>query len=774
MTKFQEVSRKTRKVDGVSIVTGRAKYTDDFDMPGTLRVKVLRSPFASARIKKIDARKARRLPGVAAVLTWRDLPRRLYCTTGVGHPEPSPYDTYVLDKIVRFVGDEVAIVGAETEAIAEEAIKLIEVEYEVLTPLLDPRKAMDKGAPVVHSEKECHIKIPVLYEPEINRVARIDAEVGDVERALADSEIVLNREFEAQTASHVPIEPHCVLSYLDEHGRLVVIAATQIPFHGRRKLARVFDLPVKKIRVIKPRLGGGFGGKQDVLLEPYAAAITLKTGRPAKYRMTRSEVFIGTRLRHNMICDITIGSDKDGNVKAFDFYALTNTGAYGTQGFTVTTCAGTRTLPLLNRPDMRFRADVVYTNQPVPAAYRGYGGTQAIFATVGTLDELICRLGLDHLEFYIKNTVKPNSEVPILTELGEGESTSAPLVRSCELAACITEGARVFGWKKKKARPKDTGRFRRGVGMTIMMQGSAIPLIDMASAFIKMNEDGSFNLMMGATELGQGSDTVLAQIAAEELTVATDDIIVYSSDTDLTPYDKGAYASSTTYLSGNAVKKAAGKVREQILEVGARMLGTTADQVSLAKARVTGPGGKSVSLEEVGLSSLYQSDQFQISAIASQTTKESPPPYAADFAEIEVDTYTGKVRVLNYLQAIDCGTPINPDLVRGQSLGGVVNGLSYALTERFIYDKKGKVLNPNYANYKIFGTRDIPNITTIFVPSYEPTGPFGAKSMSELSINGGLPVISNAIYDAVGVRLRKAPFTPDKVLEAIELLKNDN
>ncbi|MEA1927007.1 MAG: molybdopterin cofactor-binding domain-containing protein, partial [Candidatus Auribacterota bacterium] len=339
MTRFQEVSRKTRKIDGLSIVTGKAKYTDDFVMPGMLRVKVLRSPFASARIKKIDVAKARRLPGVAAVLTWRDLPRRLYCTTGVGHPEPSPYDTYVLDKIIRFVGDEVAIVGAETEPIAQEAIKLIEVEYEVLTPLLDPRKAMDKGAPVVHAEKECHIKIPVLYEPEINRVARIDAEVGDVERALSESAIVLKREFEAQTASHVPTEPHCALSYLDEHGRLTVISSTQVPFHSRRKLARVFDLPVKNIRVIKPRLGGGFGGKQDVLLEPFAAAITLKTGRPAKYRLTRPEVFVGTRLRHNMICDVTIGSDKEGNLKAFDLYALTNTGAYGTQGFTVTTCA---------------------------------------------------------------------------------------------------------------------------------------------------------------------------------------------------------------------------------------------------------------------------------------------------------------------------------------------------------------------------------------------------------------------------------------------------
>ena len=410
---------------------------------------------------------------------------------------------------------------------------------------------------------------------------------------------------------------------------------------------------------------------------------------------------------------------------------------------------------------------MVYTNHPVGGAYRGYGGTQGIFAVAVTLDELAEKVGIDPVDFYLKNIISADSEVPILAQLGEGESGNVPRIRSCELAACIRDGAKAFDWKTKRKRPRDRGRYRRGVGMSIMMQGSSIPFIEMASAFIKMNDDGSFNLLMGATELGQGSDTVLAQIVAEELTVKTDDIIVYSSDTDLTPYDVGAFASSTTYLSGLAVKKTAGKVKEQIRRAAARIMGTDPELVRFESGRVIAPEKKSISFQEIALSTLYQNEQFQIAASASHLCQESPPPYAANFAEIEVDTYTGKVRVLKYLQAIDCGTVINPATARGQALGGVVNALSYALTERYIFDKKGKMLNPNYAYYKIFGTRDIPEITTIFVPSHEPTGPFGAKSLGELVINGGLPSISNAIHNATGVRLRDTPFTPDKVLSAL-------
>lgn len=767
---FQEVSKGVRRVDGVSLVTGRAIYTDDYDPPDLLHAKVLRSPHAFARIKKISTARARRLPGVEAVLTYRDIPRIPSTTAGVGYPEPFPYDKYILDKVVRFVGDEVAVVAARSVEIAEEALRLIEVEYEILPPLLDPRRAMKPGAPIVHGEvPPPEMLIPIPYEPERNLVTYLDSGLGDVDRAIREADLLVEREFESHSASHVPTEPHCSLSWLDEHGRLIIVTSTQVPFHVRRIVARYLNLPVKMIRVIKPRIGGGFGGKQDIILEPYVAALTWKTGRPVKLRFTRREVFVASRLRHNIILRARVAAARTGRLTALDLNALVNTGAYGSQGMTVASCVPLRTLPLWKCPNLRFHGDVVYTNLPVPAAYRGYGGTQGIFAVIVAIDEMIERLGMDPMAFYLKNIISTDIEVPILKQVGEGGSSNSTKIRSCELAACIRKGAAAFNWKKKRSRDRDLGRYRRGVGMTIMMQGSSVAFIDMAGAFIKMNDDGSFNLLMGATELGQGSDTILAQIAAEELTVKTEDIIVYSSDTDLTPFDKGAYASSTTYLSGNAVKKTAGRVREQILKVGAEMLGVLPEEVMLSEARVVGPGKCSVTFREIAYRSLYQSNQTQIAAAASLYPTESPPPYAANFAEVEVDTYTGKVRVIEYVQAIDCGTVINPVTARGQALGGAVNAISFALVERYIYNNKGRMLNPDYGNYKIYGSRDIPIIKTIFVPSYEPSGPFGAKSVGELVINGGLPAISNAIAHAVGVRLRTAPFTPDRVLEALDL-----
>ncbi len=765
---FTEVSKSTVKFDARSLVTGRALFTDDFDQPGMLTLKILRSPHAFAKILKIDAERARELPGVACVLTWEDIPRRVYSSAGQGFPEPSPYDQFLLDNIVRYAGDEVALVAAENEDIATQALKLIEVEYEVMTPVLDPHDSMKPGAAIIHPEPECEIKIPVPYHPEINQCAVIEAEIGDTDAAMKSAEVRTEGTYFSHLASHAALEPHCSISWLDPNGRLTVVSTTQVPFHARRKLSQLFDLPIKNVRVIKPRLGGGFGGKQDIVTEPYAALVTLRTGRPAKYRMTREEVFTSGRYRHSVYMDAKVGVNKDGTLEAYDLYALSNTGAYGSQGLTVTCMVGCRTLALFSCPDMRFNADVVYTNTPIPAAYRGYGGTQGIFATVCAMDEAAEKIGMDPMDFYLKNILRGNCEVPILNKLGEGDKLGTPRIGSCELAACIEKGAEMFDWKAKRARPKGEGRYRRGVGMTIMMQGSAIPFIDMASAYIKMNEDGSFNLLMGASEIGQGSDTVLSQIAAEELTVPTDWIVPYSSDTDLTPFDKGAYASSTTYLSGMAVKKTATKVKEQIIAVGAEMLECEPADVQVKDAKVIhSASGQSVTFSEIAIRSMYQTNQHQIAAVGSHYTKESPPPFAADYAEVEVDTYTGHVKLLDYLQVIDCGTPINPRLAKGQSYGALVNGFSFALNERFLFNEKGRMLNASFGGYKISSTMDIPNVRNDFVPSYEETGPFGAKSVSELGINGGLPALSNAICHAVGVRLREGPFTSERVLDAL-------
>jgi len=764
---FSEVSKSVNKVDALSLATGRAKFADDFELPGMLHAKVLRSPHAHARIKSIRTKKARALPGVAAVLTYKDVPRVPFTTAGQGYPEPSPYDEFILDRKVRFVGDKVALVAAERDEVAEEALKLIEVEYEKLPPVLDPRKSMRSDAPVIHDEKECSIAIPVPFDPEMNRAARVEATVGNVEKGVLEAEMAVEDEFENQTASHSAIEPHCALSYFDEHGRLTIISSTQVPFHARRIVSRALDIPVKRIRVIKPRLGGGFGGKQEVLLEPLAGVLTLKTGRPVKLRLSRKEVFTSARARHQMITKVQVAAKKDGELAAIDLYSLSNTGAYGTHGLTVASNVGTRTLPMFKCPNLRFSSDVVYTNLTVSGAYRGYGGTQGILATAITMDDLAERLKMDPVDFYLKNVIESDTEVPILKLLGEGPATGEPRISSCALKDCIRAGAEAIGWKKKRGRPGG-GRFRRGLGMSVMMQGSSIPYIDMGSAFIKMNDDGSFNLIMGATEIGQGSDTVLSQIAAEVLTVDTSDIVVYSSDTDLTPFDVGAYASSTTYLSGMAVKKAAEKVKKQILAVGARMLKTDPEKARLSRGKVLGPKKSSVSFEKIARSALYQEEQFQIAGLASHYSRESPPPFAAHFVEVEVDRATGKVRVVRYVQAIDCGTPVNPVLARGQAIGALLNGISYALVERYIYSSRGAMLNPNYGYYKIYCARDLPEITTIFVDSFEPTGPFGAKSVGEICISGPLPAISNAIYDAVDIRLHRTPFTPDKVLEAIQ------
>lgn len=765
---FCEVNKGVRKVDALGLATGRALYTDDFEAPGLLHGKILRSPYANARIKSIRCARARALKGVEAVMTYRDVPRIPVTTAGQGYPEPSPYDKVILDNRVRFVGDEVALVVAVSESVAAAALDLIEVDYEELEPLLDPRKALDKGAPVVHDEKDCSIPIPVPYEPGRNLAARVDAAIGDVDKAYRNSPVKVSGEYENHISAHSALEPHCSLAYLDPDGRLIIVSTTQVPFHVRRIVSRALDIPVKRIRVIKPRLGGGFGGKQDIVLEPYAAAAALKTGRPVKIRLTREEVFTSSRTRHGMITSIRMGADREGIISAIDLHALSNTGAYGNHGLTVACNVGMRTLVMFACPNMRFTADVVYTNLPNAGAYRGYGGTQGILPTACAVDELAEKLSLDPVDLLLKNIIHPGSEVPILSKLGEGATTGAPRIGSFELAECLRVGAEAFGWKKKRRREPDRGRYRRGVGMSPMIQGSSIPYIDMASAFIKMNDDGSFNLQMGATDIGQGSDTVLAQIAAETLSVKTSDIIVYSSDTDLTPFDVGAYASSTTYLSGRAVKKTAEKVREIVIRAAAEMLGAAPEDLCLRAGRVHAPGGRSIGLKEVGTYTLYEKNQFQVAACESCISEESPPPTAAHFVEIELDTLTGKIKILKYVQALECGTPINPVLARGQAVGAVVNGLSYALVEQFIFGPKGRLLNPNYDYFKIFSSRDIPDLTTIFVPSYEESGPYGAKSVGEVCINGPMPAICNAIYNAVGVRIRRAPFTPDRVMAELE------
>lgn len=766
---FKVVGKSVRKVDGFSLACGKAKFVDDFDLPGCLYCKILTSPYAHARIKKIDATSALKIPGVITVMTYEDVPRVAHTTAGQGYPEPSPYDTFILDNKVRFVGDRVCAVAAETKKAAIEALRQIEVEYEELEAILDPRESMKEGAPVIHDEEEARMIIPVPYDKEKNLAAHADFTVGDMDKGFEEADVVFEREYESHYAQHCPMEPHICATYLDENNRLVIITSTQVPFHVRRIVSERLQLPTKRVRVIKPRIGGGFGTKQEVLVEDICSALTLKTGRPVKYEMTRKEEFISSRTRHPQILKMKVGAKKDGKLSAVSMKVLMNTGAYGSHALTVACNTGSKVLPLYNKVlNVEFRADSVYTNLPVGGAYRGYGATQGYFAMECILDEIARELDMDPVELRKINHIKTGESSPVFAALGEGKPGVEQKIGSCGLDLCIERGMEEFDWENREECKKEVppGK-KRGSGMCILMQGSSIPEIDMGAASMKMNEDGSFNLNVGATDLGTGSDTILAQIAAEVLEIPVDDIIVYSSDTDMTPFDVGAYASSTTYLSGYAVKKCAEKVKRQVLKVASKMLEKDYYDLYLEDKKVHDYDGNSVTFDAIAKRSLYETDQHQIGAIASHISHKSPPPFAAHFAEVEVDTDTGKTEVLRYVCAVDCGTAIHPRLAEGQCEGALLNGISFALTEEYVFNKKGRMMNADFGSYKIFSTSDLPDLKVILVPTYEETGPFGAKSVSEININGPMPAIGNAIFDAVGVRLRHAPFTPEKVLMGI-------
>ncbi len=760
------VHHSVDKVDGISLATGAAQFVAD-DLPrGTLYAALLGSPHAHANILSIDASEALAMPEVKAVLTWEDVPRVAWTTAGQGFPEPSPYDAFCLDKKVRFVGDRVAAVAATTPEAAREALEKIAVEYEILPAIFDPRKSMDDGAPVIHDEPEASIPIPVPFEPERNLASSVSASMGDVDAALAASHVTAEGEYEFHQCQHCPMEPHVALTRIDERGRLEIRTSTQVPFHVRRIVAARLEMDAGQIRVIKPRIGGGFGAKQEVLIEDVCSALTLKTGKPVLLEYTRAEEFISSRTRHGMFIKLRTGADADGKVTAIDLQVLMDSGAYGGHALTVSSNAGSKTLPLYRWNAIHFKAETVYTNKPTGGAYRGYGATQAYFPLEVQMDQLAEQLGMDPLEFRRMNHIQEGESSPIFEVLGEGKAGVAQSITSCGLPECITRGAEAIGWAKGRQR-EQTGPIRRGIGMAALMQGSSIPEIDMGAAWMKMNDDGSFNLHVGATDLGTGSDTILSQIAAEVLTVSVDRIMCHSSDTDTTPFDVGAYASSTTYLSGTAVQKVAEKIRREIAKVGAQILNVPLEMVSVEDGAVVGPGGKRATFRQIAVRSLYEEDQHQIQAVASHITHQSPPPFSAHFAEVEVDTETGDIRVVRYVAAVDCGMALNPRLAEGQTEGGVLNGISHTLTEEYHYDEKGRMLNPDFNNYKIFSTRDLPELTTILVDAPEPSGPYGAKSVSEICINGPAPAIANAIYDAIGVRINDLPFTPEKILQAM-------
>ncbi len=765
--RWKVVNEPVAKIDAMALASGAPLFCDDEPPAGMLYGAIKWSPHAHARITRIDTSEAEAMPGVHAVLTHENVPRIMRTTAGQGYPEPSPYDFTTFDAKMRFVGDRVAAVAAESRALALEALERIHVEYEELPAILDPRESLQDGAPVIHDEPDAKMIIVAPYEPQRNLAAHAKVAVGDVSAGLQGAAHRVSQEYESHYAQHCPIEPHIVIAWVDGHGRLIIRTSTQVPFHARRIVAQACEIPVRDIRVIKPRIGGGFGAKQEVLMEALVAMLAMRAGRPVKVEYTRAEEFISARTRHPAITRLDLAANEEGIFQAIDMHVLLNTGAYGSHALTVGCNCGSKVLPLYQCENVGFELDAVYTNLPVGGAYRGYGATQAAFAMECAVDELAHEMGMDPLELRRKNHIGPGDTSPIFEALGEGTEGVPQSIGSCGLTACLDLGAEAIGWAEKRPH-HDDGRYRRGVGMCALMQGSSIPQVDMGGASLKMNEDGSFNLLVGATDLGTGSDTVLAQICAEVLGVGMDKMVVLSSDTDVTPFDVGAYASSTTYLSGMAAKKAAAGVRRQILEVAARMLEAPFEELYIEGGVVHGPQDKRVTFSEVALNSLYAQHQHQIQSVASHITEKSPPPFSAHFAEVEVDTATGFVKLLKYVSAVDCGTAINPQLAEGQIEGATLNGISYALTEEYLFSARGKMRNPTFKHYKLFSPADQPDLVTLLVPTYEPTGPYGAKSVSEICINGPLPTLSNAIFHACGARLRQGPFTPEKVWKALK------
>ena len=777
--KWKVVGKPEIKVDAYKLVQGKPAFTDDIELRGMLIAKVLHSPIAHARIKRIDASRARELPGVAAVLTYHDLPRVVYSTAGQSDPMPGPQDAFSLDNKVRFVGDRVAFVAAATEEIADRALELIEVEYEELPAILDPRESMQPAAIRIHDEPE-YINF-ADSDPGQNLAARIRIDIGSVDDGFAQADRIFEAEYIVPKVQQAHIEPHIVVTYWDEDDRLVIRTSTQVPFHVRRILSPVLGLPVKRIRVIKPRIGGGFGGKQEVLIEDVAAHLTIATGRPVRFEYTRAEEFYASRSRHPMRIKMKTGVTRDGKITANAMYALSDTGAYGCHALTVTGNTGHKAMALYTGqptigqppiPNIRFYADIVYTNTPPSGAFRGYGVPQGAFAVDVQIERIARELGLDPIEFRLKNIVRAGDEHPFSRAWSEGREPRPEIIKTSALPQCVAQGAAAIDWAHKFANPDwhtvpGQPHLRKGIGVACMMQGTAIPYLDMGAASIKINDDGSFNCLVGATDLGTGSDTALGQMAAEVLGVPLDDIIMYSSDTDFTPFDVGAYASSTTYISGAAVVKAAEQVAAQIKAVASEMLNVPIDQITLADRAARGPDGQAVTLAQVALHSLHHADQHQIMAVASYMSKESPPPFAAQFAEITVDTETGQVTVDKLVMAVDSGVIVNPVTAGGQIEGGLAQALGYAVCEEMKYDDSGRSLANDLYDYKIFRADEMPDLDVIFVETNEPSHPFGVKAVAEIPMDGVGPAVVNAILDATGAQVNEIPATPERVWRAM-------
>ena len=752
------VNKPVPKTDAMSLVTGKPVYTDDLAPSDCLIVKILRSPHANAWVEEIKTDAAKKIEGIACVLTYEDVSHKRFTLAGQTAPEISPWDRYIIDKHVRFVGDPVAIVAGETEEAVDKALKRIKVKYRVEEAVLDIHTAKDNPI-LVHPEDDWYMPIPAGGDNKRNLCSSNVEEVGDVDAMLEKCAYTVDQVYHTKANQQTMMETFRTYCYMDHFQRLTVVSSTQIPFHIRRIVGNALNIPSSKVRVIKPRIGGGFGAKQSSVSEVFPALVTWVTGRPSKIVFSRKESMIASSPRHEMEVHIRMGADENGIVKAIDLYTLSNTGAYGEHGPTTVGLSGHKSIALYRHTEAyRFAYDVVYTNMQAAGAYRGYGATQGIFAVESAADELAHKMGMDPVKFRELNMPMEGEALPGYPDV--------PINGSCTMDKCLARAKEMIGWDEKYPfRDMGNGKVR-GVGIAMAMQGSSIAGIDVGGADIKLNEDGSYTLALGCSDMGTGCDTILAQMAADCLDTDMKNIVVFSVDTDISPYDSGSYASSTTYATGNAVIQACGELRKRIHAFGAQMLGVSAEDSDFDGEKVRTEDGKEVTLQQIaGKATCGVCSELQV--VKEYSSPISPPPVMVGAAEVEIDKETGQVDVVDYVGVIDCGTPINPNLARVQAEGGIGQGIGMVLYEDIQYTDKGKIRNNSFMQYKIPNRMDIPKVRIEFESSYEKTGPFGAKSIGELVIDTPCPAIANAVYNATGVRVRELPITPEKVAMGI-------
>ena len=751
---MKAVGQPIRKKDAMALVTGKPVFMDDLAPKDCLIVKVLRSPHANAIVKSVKTDVAKRVPGIEDVYTWEDVPQDRFTTAGQTYPELSPYDRLILDRHVRYVGDPVAIVAGENEACVDKALKMLKVEYEVLPAVLDFHMAKD-GDVLVHPEDNWKALCKVGADNKRNLCASDSTEDGDVDAVLADCDEVVEGTYHVRAAQQAMMETFRTTCFMDTYGRLNILSSTQIVYHVRRIISNALGIPKSRIRVSKPRIGGGFGAKQSVVAELFPAFVTWKTEKASKMIFTREESQIASSPRHEMEVHVRLGASREGKIRAIDVYTLSNTGAYGDHGPTTVGLSGHKSIPLYSSAEAhRFAYDVVYTNHMAAGAYRGYGATQGIFAVESAVNEMAQRLHMDPVEIRLKNMVREGDVMPAYY----GETA-----KSCALDRCLERTAELIGWKDKYPY-KDMGNGKvRSVGIAMAMQGSGISGVDVGSATIKMNDDGFYTLMIAAADMGTGCDTILAQMAAECLDCPVENIEVLGADTDSSPYDSGSYASSTTYVTGKAVEKACQKLIARILEIASGMLDAPVEELEFASDRVEWPKAqKSVSLIDIGTKSMC-GNGCALEATESNSSPTSPPPFMAGAVEIELDKETGHVEILDYKAVVDCGTVVNPNLARVQTEGGLVQGIGMTLYENIQYNDKGTMLNNSFMQYKIPSRRDMGNIQVEFESSFEPTGPFGAKSIGEIVINTPAPALAHAIANATGIWFKELPITSEQI-----------